>query len=195
MNMKHRRKRQRNSQRGSGLIELMIAMVVLAIGLGGATTLLVTAIASNHRNNTDTTAVLLAQKVIEQISAQNVYADTVVNVTDCAGNQFLFSTDPGAVGTGFGAQLTANGTIDFTQPLASVPAGYAMTYVACSTQGGGLPAAFDVRWNVMNVSANSSVRLITAAARPTAGTVNQLGGLYFSIPVNLRGSGGPNIGE
>lgn len=185
---------RRKAQRGSSLIELMIALLVLAIGLGAVSTLVVTAINSNNRSNKDTTAVLLAQKVIEQISAQNVYADTVVTMTDCAGNVFQFSTDPGPVGTGFGATLAANGKINFTQAFATVPQGYAMQYVACSNQGG-LQTTYDVRWNVMNVSANNTVRLITAAARPMASNVKQMGGLFFALPVNLRGIGGPNIGE
>ncbi len=185
--------RRRNSQRGSSLIELMIAMLVLAIGMAGVTTLLVAAINSNHHSNKDTTSTLLAQKVIEEISSQNVYVDGVVQVSDCAGNLFNFSTDPGPAGAGFGATLAANGTIDFTQPWAAVPQGYSMQYVDCSNQGG-LQTTYDVRWNVMNVSANSTSRLITAAARPMASNVNGPG-LSFAFPVNLRGIGGPNIGE
>lgn len=184
----------RNAERGSTLIELMVAMAVLAIGLGGATTLLATAIASNNRNGTDTTATLLAQKVVEQIGAQNVHVDVDVTVTDCTGTQFTLSTMPGAVGTGTGANLKADGTIDFTQSYSTIPTGYAMQYAVCSSQGGS-QIMYDVRWNVMSVSANSSSRLITAAARPLNSSVKLLGGLYFAIPVTLRGIGGPNIGD
>jgi type IV pilus modification protein PilV len=183
---------KRDSQRGSTLLELMIAMLVLAIGLGAVTTLLTVAIASNDRNSRDTTGTLLAQMVIEQISAQNVYSDHNVGTTDCAGTVHQFSTTPGAVGTGAGATLKADGTIDFTQPVAAlIASGYAMQYVDCSAAGG-VTATYDVRWNVMAVSTNTSTRMITAAAR-SAG--NQLGGFHFVVPVNLRGIGGPTIGE
>jgi len=189
-----RLKHRKISQQGSSLIELMVAMLVLAIGLGAVTTLLATAMASNNRNSGDTTATLLAQMVIEQISAQHVYSDTQVSVTDCAGTAWNIDTTPGATGTGDGATLKADGTIDFTQAYANVTAGYAMQYVDCSNAGG-LPITYEVRWNVMSVSNNTTVRMITAAARPLASNVNGLGSLYFALPINLRGVGGPTTGE
>lgn len=188
------RKIQRNSQRGSTLIELMVAMLVLAVGLAGVSTLLTTAIASNNRNNRDTTATLLAQMVIEQISAVHVYTSNVINLTDCAGNPWTIDPTPGASLTGNGATLKANGTIDFTQAYSAVPTNYAMQYVDCSNAGG-LQTTYDVRWNVMSVSTNTVTRMITAAARPMASKANQLGGLYFALPVNLRGIGGPTTGQ
>jgi type II secretory pathway pseudopilin PulG len=176
------------------LIELMIAMVVLATGLGGITIMLTGSIASNNRNNRDTTATLLAQMVIEQISGQNLYSPQVISVIDCAGNPWTIATIPGAVGTGNGANLKANGTIDFTQAYSSVTSNYAMQYVDCSTAGG-IQTTYDVRWNVMSVSTNTTTRMITSAARPIASNVNQLGGMFFALPVNLRGIGGPSAGQ
>jgi Tfp pilus assembly protein PilV len=176
------------------LIELMIATLVLAIGMGGITVLLVVAIASNNRNSRDTTATLLAQMVIEQISAQHVYADTTINVTDCAGNSWTIATTPGAVGTGGGATLKADGTIDFTQSYSDITSDYAMQYVDCSSAGG-IQTTYDVRWNVMSVSTNTTTRLITAAARPMSSNVSQFGGVFFAIPVNLRGVGAPSAGQ
>jgi Tfp pilus assembly protein PilV len=172
----------------------MIAMVVLAIGLGGITILLTTAMASDNKNSRDTTATLLAQMVIEQISAQHVYSDATIDVTDCAGNISTIATAPGAVGTGAGANLTANGTIDFTQTYAGIPANYAMQYVDCSAAGG-IPTTYEVRWNVMSVSTNTTSRLITAASRPEASNVKQFGGVYFALPVNLRSIGAPSAGQ
>src|SRR5689334_22375452 len=131
------------------LIELMIAMLVLAIGFGGIAVLLSSTISSDSKNRWDTSATLLAQMVMEQISAQHVYTDpaaTTLNIQDCASNTWAITTTPGAVGTGSGATLKSDGTIDFTQAYSSVPAGYKMTYVDCSTQGG-LKTIYDVRWN------------------------------------------------
>lgn len=181
-------------EQGMSLIELMIAMVVLAIGLAGVTTLLVSAIASNHRNSTDTTATLLAQMVVEQISAQHVYINGLISVTDCAGNQLRIDPTPGAAPAGNGANLNANQNIDFTQAATGIPANYSMNYVDCSTAGG-IQTTYDVRWNVMSVSTNASTRMITAAARPLASDANKLGGLYFAIPANLRSIGAPSAGQ
>ena len=186
--MRHR------TERGMSLIELMIAMVVLAIGLGGITILLTGSIASNNKNNHDTTATLLAQMVLEQISGQHVYSVGTITITDCAGTVYNIETTPGAAGTGNGANLKADGTIDFTQAYSNVTANYKMRYVDCSAAGG-TQTTYDVRWNVMNVSANTSTRLITTAARPTSSDVNQLGGVFFALPVNLRGIGGPSAGQ
>jgi prepilin-type N-terminal cleavage/methylation domain-containing protein len=175
------------------LIELMIAMVVLAIGLGGITILLTGSIASNNKNNHDTTATLLAQMVLEQISAQHVYAVLPITITDCAGTAHTIETAPGAVGTGSGANLKADGTIDFTQAYGGIAAGYAMRYVDCSTAGG-IQTTYEVRWNVMSVSTNTTSRMITAAARPASSNVNQFGGVFFALPVNLRSIGAPAAG-
>jgi len=183
------------AQRGSTLLELMMAIVVLAVGLGGITTLLITAIASNNKNSRDTTATLLAQMVIEQISAQHVYTYSEIAVTDCAGNHFHIATSPGAAGTGNGANLKADGTIDFTQdPSSLLLNDYAMPYVDCSTAGG-VQMTYDVRWNVMSVSTNTTSRMITAAARPEGSNANELGAFYFALPVTLRSIGAPGAGQ
>ena len=194
MKTAQQRKNRQTSQHGSSLVELMMAMLVLTIGLGAVTSLLATAIASNNRNGSDTTATLLAQMVIEQISAQHVYSDQQVSVTDCAGNSWNIATTPGTAGTGDGATVKSDGTIDFTQAYANITAGYAMKYVDCSNAGG-LPITYEVRWNVMSVSTNTTLRMITSAARPLSSNVSSLGNLYFALPINLRGVGGPTTGE
>ncbi len=195
MNVLRQRKAMRNWQRGSGLIELMVAMLVLAVGLGGVTTLLVTAMATNNRNNKDTSAALLAQLVIEQISAQHIFSTQTVAINDCAGTQQLINAIPGAAGTGNGAALKADGTINFAQDSTTLLANnYAMEYVDCANAAG-IQTVYDVRWNVMFVSGNTTTRMITTAARPLASNVSKLGSLYFALPVNLRGIGAPTIGE
>jgi prepilin-type N-terminal cleavage/methylation domain-containing protein len=65
----HKSQFPRKSQAGMTLIELMIAIMILAIGMGALTNLLVVAMATDNRNAKDTSATLLAQMVVEQISA------------------------------------------------------------------------------------------------------------------------------
>jgi Tfp pilus assembly protein PilV len=182
---------KKNPERGAMLMELMIAMLVLATGLGALTTLISACMITDNRNSKDTSATLLAQKVIEELSAQNTNAPNPVILTDCAGNTWTIpSTQGAAAPSGQGAALATSATspyyggIDFTQAIGAVPVGFSMQYVDCSLNGA--QTTYDVRWNVMTVTANST-RLITASAR-------QLGvardGLHYAIPVTLRAVGG-----
>jgi len=182
---------KKNPERGAMLMELMIAMLVLATGLGALTTLISACMITDNRNSKDTSATLLAQKVIEELSAQNTNSPNAVILTDCAGNTWTIpSTGGAAAPSGQGAALATSATspyyggIDFTQAIGAVPAGFSMQYVDCSLNGA--QTTYDVRWNVMTVTANST-RLITASAR-------QLGvardGLHYAIPVTLRTVGG-----
>jgi hypothetical protein len=69
-----------------------------------------------------------------------------------------------------------------------------MQYVDCSSAGG-LQTTYEVRWNVMNVSTNTSTRMITVAARVMPSNANQMGGRMFAFPVTLRGIGAPSAGQ
>jgi prepilin-type N-terminal cleavage/methylation domain-containing protein len=187
--LKHR------TDRGTTLIELMIAMLVLAIGLGATTIMLAGAMTSDNKSTKDMTATLLAQMVMEQISAQHVYANTTINITDCAGNSWTIATAAGDVGVGSGANLNSDGTIDFTQSYSTLlSSNYAMQYVDCSTAGG-TQTIYEVRWNVMAVSSNLATRLITTGARVMPSDATKLGGRMFAFPVTLRGIGAPSAGQ
>ena len=189
--------KKHQAQRGSTLIELMFALLILAAGLGGLTTLLAVAVKSDNRNSKDTSASLLAQMVIEQITAQHPNSNATISLTDCAGNAFTVATTGGTSPNGTGANLMQTtssvyyGGIDPTEDFSSIPAGYAMKYVDCGgTNNTGTPTTYDVRWNVMTIDTNET-RLVTASARPLAGDSNLLGGQLFALPVNLRAVGGP----
>ena len=175
------------------LVEMLIAVLVLAVGLGAITTLLVTSMAMNNRNNRDTTATLLAHKVIEQIASVNPAVLNSVTISDCAGNTWTVNTADAAGPSGAGANLVTSsssalyGAIDQTQSYSSVPSGYAMQYVDCSSAGG-TQTTYDVRWNIMTLRSGST-RLITASARPLLSDATKLGGRLYAIPVNLRSIG------
>lgn len=185
----------RNSQAGMTLVELMIALSILAVGMGALTNLLVVAMATDNRNSKDTSATLLAQMVVEQISAQHPNSTATITVTDCAGNTWTVATAGGASPNGTGATLVTSSTaagyggIDQTQAYSNITAGYAMKFVDCGGVGNtGVPTTYDVRWNVMTVDANYT-RLVTASARPL--NANALGGIQFALPINLRAVTGP----
>ena len=57
----------KNSQSGFSLIELLVAVMVLAVGLLGLAQLQVTAMKTNSQSTTKTAAVALVQQAIEQV--------------------------------------------------------------------------------------------------------------------------------
>ena len=181
----------RSKHSGFMMIELMISMVVLSVGLGGLLILLVTAMYTDKNSAGDTTSTMVAEHVLEGITAQGVGANSPPNppltITDCAGNVLNINTARAVLGGGSGgatggngAALTAAGVIDWTQAFAGVPAGYGINYVACGA--GRRQTTYDVRWDVIQMSTNS--RLIVISGRPVGS--RQVGGLKFVVPVNLR---------
>ncbi len=170
---------RRKRQAGFTMIELLIAGVVLIVGLLAITTLFVTAIGNNGRSRVDSTATMVSQAVVEQISA-TLAGGGPGQVTDCQGNTFLLEYAAG------GANLSGSG-IDFTQSTGGIAAtnttpGYQMNFVVCN--GGaelGTTATYDVRWNIQQVG--TGTWLATVGARP----VNmQPGRFTFSLPVTMR---------
>ena len=180
----------RKKEQGSMLLELLISMVVLVIGLGGLMILLVSAMSTNKKAGNDTTSTMVAEHILEQITAQPANATANLTLTDCAGTGLNVATIGAVVGAGSGANggngaaLTSAGIIDWTQDYAAVPNGYAVQYVACGN--GGRQVTYDIRWNVITMS--SYTRMVMISARPKASAT--VGGLQFIMPVNLRTIGG-----
>jgi prepilin-type N-terminal cleavage/methylation domain-containing protein len=185
---------RRRPEAGMTLVELMMAMLILAISLSSLTALFVFAAYSNNKSSRDTSATLLSQLVLEQITAQHPNSTAPIFVTDCTGNVWDIAYAPGAAPAGAGALLVQNaanpyyGGIDPTQAYAAVPPataatpGYAMQYVDCAQ--GGRQATYDVRWNVMTISPYA--RLVTVSTRQLT-TASQLGNRIFALPATLRG--------
>jgi len=164
---------------GFSIIELMIAMVVLAVGLIGGAAVISTAIANNGRSRFDTTATALAESTMEKIvaipsRAQGAAAST--SIVDCQDSTFPIST---AVG---GAPLIQNGTfagyIDFLQP--AVP-NYSMRYSVCSS---GTNITYDVRWRI-DPGPTPFTQLVTVSAR-NIGQIGNNPDRRFALPVRLR---------
>jgi len=183
-----------SGERGSLLIETLIAMIVLAIGLGGLFSLLAASMYTNNRSSADTRSTMLAEHVIEQISAQqaNSASSATLTITDCAGTAWTISSWGAAKGSGSGgsyggngANLTSAGIIDWTQSYASVASNYKMQYVACGI--GGRQTTYDVRWDVISFP-STYTRMIFASARPLGN--QSIHDLRFITPANLRTIGG-----
>jgi prepilin-type N-terminal cleavage/methylation domain-containing protein len=147
---------------GFSLVELMIAMVVLAVGLLAAAGLIGAAMAGNAAPKLGSTSATLAESTIERILAvppDATGAAALTTLTDCAGNNFTVSTLVG------GSALTNSPTgvvVDFRQP--PLP-GYSMQYVNCAA---GQNLTYDVRW-IIEAGPTPSTQLITVSARVLPG--------------------------
>ena len=169
-----------NPESGMTLIELSIAGFVLVFGMLSIMGLLMMAIGNNGRSKVDSTATMLTQAVVEQVSADLAGGGpgTVTDNGNCngTGTTFAINTSASAPPTGKGASLSG-GQINFKQ--ANPPAGFHMDYVECVNN---IKTTYDVRWNVQNMSSNKTF-LITVGAKPKSTLPTKFG---FSIPVNVR---------
>jgi Tfp pilus assembly protein PilV len=191
---------ERSCESGFMLLELLISMVVLSVGLGGIMILLVSALYTDNRSSGDTTATMIGEHVIEQISAQQAGSPNLMPFTDCAGTLWNINAVGANIGAGTGANggnganlraavgpsLEPAGTIDWTQAYAAVPGGYKMQYVACGA--GNRQTTYDVRWNVITMPTMSpNAQMIVLSARPMPSAPSgALQGVRFVYPVNLR---------
>lgn len=180
---------RRRSERGFSLIEMMIAMLVLAVGLGALTPLLCAGMYTDNNSANSTTSAMVAEHILEQITAAsaNTSGNLSGGLTDCAGTNWTITLDAAQQGAGSGgthggngARVTSIGIIDWTQDYANVPAGYAMKYVACGAADREI--TYDIRWDMITLS--TQARAVVISARPLAST--QVGGLHFIMPVQLR---------
>lgn len=163
--------------RGFGLMELMIAIFVLAVGLLGGMMMVIMGMSRDNSNRVDTTATNVAQTVLEQIAGAPPNSNPTLTVTDCIPNNILkINTAPG------GAGLKANGDVDFSaNTAASLNANsYQMTYTLCGTNL--LQTPYDVRWNVQALGTWG--KLVTVSARQPF--VASQTGISFIAPVTLR---------
>jgi type IV pilus modification protein PilV len=191
------RKRSVTGQRGMSLVELMIALTVLAVGMVGILAIILSSMVSNNRNKLDTAGTFIAQGVMEQILVQPPSASPSLSLTDCAGNTFTVNT-AGSASPGTGATLYTSTTapaaslvdsINFTQNRSGsggVPAGYQMSFATCNANG--VEATYDVRWNIINLTSTPTItKLVTVSARQLGSTGNIK---IFAPPVTLRSIAG-----
>src|SRR2546421_567066 len=204
MKSRHFRPTQRTSAAaGVSIIELMIALTVLAIAMLGSMVMVLIGMQTDSSSKTDTTATILDQEIIEKYATLKNYPKPVtVNIWDCAlngGNANLHLADlgSGALPAGNGAVVyqasppaptpAQVGEVDWTSPApvfaTAVTPGYAMLYQTC---GGDL---YEVRWNIAQLSPVRS--LLTVSARPRAAQIITAGGsqnraILFARPVTLR---------
>jgi prepilin-type N-terminal cleavage/methylation domain-containing protein len=191
---------------GFTLIEMMIAVAVLAVGMLGAMSMMLMGMQTNTASKTDTTATVLDQEVIELYSSLKVYPPpAAISITDCAlaaSNTHLADFTPLGVGTSSGATLytaataptpSQVGDIDWTAPVTTLATGatqgFAMDYQTCSGD------VYEVRWNMTDFSPAGSVDtqllLLTVSARQRSAVVANTAGaqnraVLYAVPTTLR---------
>lgn len=178
MSRQNRKLKLAGTERGFSLIELMIAMGVLAAGLLGGIVVIAVATTNDGKSKLHTTAATMAQSTMEKILAipqKATGAAAETRLTDCAGNNFMIETAQG------GSPLIASGafagSVDFSQaPLPN----YSMLYTMCSTGQG---VAYDVRWRI-DAGPTPSTQLVTVSAKPSLGT--STAAAQFTLPLTLH---------
>lgn len=154
--MRPRRKDRRRAAAGFTLIELMMAIVLLIVGILAVAQLIPAAIQRNFQNRYDSTALILAERQLEQMMAQDMMAgnppvggDYFFNTTLPDGTAVVINLGinrplgPSDTGAAVVTDTAGNFFIDWNQDAGGVPANYRNQYI--STEG----YMYDTRWRVM----------------------------------------------
>ena len=147
---------RRSPNAGFTLVELLIAIMLLLVGVSAVAQLIPAAMTRNFLNRYDSTALIIAQRQLEQMTAQSITAgNPAVN-----GHYFFNTTLPNGAAVTINLGLNAppgpsdvgaptitdpsgNIYIDWNQAVGAVPANYRNQFV--SNEG----YLYETRWRVM----------------------------------------------
>jgi Tfp pilus assembly protein PilV len=180
MELIRRKKNSRaaNNQEGLTIIELMIAMVVLAVGILGSMSVVIMAINGDFRSKQQSNSTALAQMVTEKIMSIAAWNNSPLTITDCTGTNLTIATAAG------GGALNSSGDVDYTQAKV---ANYNMAYTDCGTANRQM--TYDVRWTIQSLSVTPSdpyVKLLTVSARLNTVTNGATSGSVFGPVVTIK---------
>ena len=176
-----------SSAAGFTLIELLIAGALLVFGVLTMSGLVALAIKNNGHSRLDSTATMLNQAVVEQVTSGVNYVSFggtgTAALYDC-GTHTEAASNPWPVESMIGgAPLNSDGKIDFTQ---SAVDGYHMDYVVCV---GDRHVTYDVRWNISALAPSSTTsftHILTVGSRMAGGPS------IINFPINMRVMLGPD---
>jgi prepilin-type N-terminal cleavage/methylation domain-containing protein len=172
-----KKSRVANNQDGLTIIELMIAMVVLAVGILGSMSLVIVAINGDFRSKQQSNSTAMAQMVTEKVMSIPAFQNATLIITDCTPTNHNVSTTGSS--TGAGAALTTSGDVDYTQAKV---ANYNMAYTDCGTLNRQM--TYDVRWNIKTIS--TYAKLLTVSARLNTVSSGATSGSVFGPVVTIK---------
>lgn len=159
-------KRKSNRESGFTLVEVLMAIVVLLVGIVAVAQLVPASISSNSTNRNDSSALVFAQREMDQFLGQPLNMSiSPPSFIDALGFSCNLGdpTQPANVAVGNSIILYQNQMIiDFTK---SAVAGYSFTYQDPNDPAG---IMYDVRWAVFTTTNNGMVtakRFIMGARR------------------------------
>jgi type IV pilus assembly protein PilV len=168
--------RTADQQDGLTIVELMIAMFVLAVGILASMSLVIMAINGDFRSKQQSNSTALAQMVTEKIMSIPAYTNPTLTLTDCAGTNFSIATAAG------GGTVNSSGDMDYTQAQV---ANYNMAYTDCGTANRQM--AYDVRWRIEAVAGSIYVKKLTVSARlNNVSTAGGTSGSKFGPVVTIK---------
>jgi prepilin-type N-terminal cleavage/methylation domain-containing protein len=167
--------KRRSSGQGFSLLEMMIATIILLVGLVAIAQLVPATILLNYRNRIDSSALVFAQRELDQFLDQPLMS---ASFTDAIGNTCSLG-NPATTNVLQGSPVVVinnQALIDFTAaPVANFS--FPIPYQDPTDPSG---AAYDVRWAVILTGNGSSV----SSKRFILGVRQQGGNGYFQ-PITL----------
>jgi len=170
--------KRRRGEKGFSLLEMMFATIILLVGLVAIAQLVPASIFLNSQNRTDSSALVFAQRELDQFLDQPLssssFTDTLGNTCQL-GNPAVTNSVQGSTMTTFNNQAI----IVFTSPppSAAPTSGYGFTYQDPNDPSG---TTFDLRWAVI-ITGNGG----TASSKRFILGVRQAGGNGYFQPITL----------
>lgn len=169
--------KSRKAQDGFSILEMMLATVILLVGLVAIAQLVPASILLNSRNRTDSSALVFAQRELDQMLAQPLNPpSSPPSFTDAEGN-LCYLGDPTKpnqrVGTNVLLGLGNVPIIDFGSTVSN----YNFTYQDPTDPSG---TTYDIRWAVITTGNGT-----TASSKRFILGVRQLGGNGYFQPITL----------
>jgi type II secretory pathway pseudopilin PulG len=165
-------KSSRAWQEGFSILEMLLATVILLVGLIAIAQLVPASILLNYRNRTDSSALVFAQRELDQMLDQPLSKNSFL---DSLGNpcQLGDPTNPNSLQGTNVLVFNNQAVIDFTSSVS----GYNFTFTDPTDPSG---ATYDVRWAVI-ITGNGTI----ASSKRFILGIRQVGGNGYFQPITL----------